>query len=108
MESRIPQSVEPPLAADEATASHLSARILTVKRMAAVLGCTVVAIHNKCHRKQIPYYKSGGQIYFDMQEVEDYLLSAKNRVETEVERSRRNRNEASKLPSSPSRRTKLA
>ena len=70
---------------------------MTVKAMAELLGCTTTAIHNRCSRRQLPFYKAAGLVYFDLVEVEEFLLSPRHRVEPEAERARRLRNEAARI-----------
>jgi excisionase family DNA binding protein len=47
--------------------------VLSVKDMAALLGCSEQAVYRKVYRRTLPYRKLGRKVIFLRQEVEAYL-----------------------------------
>jgi excisionase family DNA binding protein len=47
--------------------------VLTVKDMAALLGCCEQAVYKQVYRQALPYRKMGRKVIFLRQEVEAYL-----------------------------------
>jgi excisionase family DNA binding protein len=47
--------------------------ILTVRDMAALLGCGEKAVYKRVYRRALPYRKIGRKVIFLRQEVEAYL-----------------------------------
>jgi excisionase family DNA binding protein len=47
--------------------------VLSVKEMAALLGCTKQAVYKQVYRQTLPYRKLGRKVIFLRQEVEAYL-----------------------------------
>jgi excisionase family DNA binding protein len=47
--------------------------VLSVKDMAALLGCSEQAVYKQVYRQTLPYRKLGWKVIFLRQEVEAYL-----------------------------------
>jgi excisionase family DNA binding protein len=47
--------------------------VLSVKEMAALLGCSEQAVYKQVYRQALPYRKLGRKVIFLRQEVEAYL-----------------------------------
>jgi excisionase family DNA binding protein len=47
--------------------------VLSVKDMAALLGCSEQAVYNQVYRQALPYRKLGRKVIYLRQEVEAYL-----------------------------------
>jgi excisionase family DNA binding protein len=47
--------------------------VLTVKEMAALLGCSEQAVYRRVYRQALPYRKMGRKVIFLRQEVEAFL-----------------------------------
>jgi excisionase family DNA binding protein len=47
--------------------------VLSVKDMAALLGCSEQAVYKQVYRQTLPYRKLGRKVIFLRQEVEAYL-----------------------------------
>lgn len=47
--------------------------VLSVKDMAALLGCSKQAVYRKVYRQALPYRKMGRKVIFLRREVEAYL-----------------------------------
>ena len=47
--------------------------VLSVKEMAALLGCSEQAVYKQVYRQTLPYRKLGRKVIFLRQEVEAYL-----------------------------------
>ena len=47
--------------------------ILTVNDVSAKLGITKGGVYNLTHLRQIPYFKRGGRIYFDAEEIDQWI-----------------------------------
>jgi excisionase family DNA binding protein len=47
--------------------------VLSVKDMAALLGCSEQAVYKQVYRQALPYRKMGRKVIFLRQEVEAYL-----------------------------------
>lgn len=50
---------------------------------AVMLGYTVKTLHKKCSKKEIPYYKPAGKIFFEKNELKSWIAS--HRVATSAE-----------------------
>ena len=47
--------------------------VLSVRDMAALLGCSEQAVYKQVYRQVLPYRKMGRKVFFLRQEVEAYL-----------------------------------
>ncbi|WP_205632813.1 helix-turn-helix domain-containing protein [Chlorobaculum limnaeum] len=54
---------------------HLNDSLIGVDDAAKLLGITRGAIYSKVYRHLIPYYKSGGKLYFSKQEILQEIFS---------------------------------
>ncbi|MGN6398713.1 MAG: helix-turn-helix domain-containing protein [Mucilaginibacter sp.] len=59
-------------------------RLLTVEEAAEFLKTTPTALYSKVSRKEIPVYKPGKRLYFDKNELKDWLLAGKRRTVAEI------------------------
>lgn len=55
-------------------------KVLTKKEVASLSGYSINTINHKVSKREIPYYKQGGRVFFHKDEIEEWLLS--NRRET--------------------------
>lgn len=56
---------------------------LTVEEAAIYTGYSVKGIYTLTSQKRIPHYKKNGKLYFDKQELDEWMTE--NRVKTETE-----------------------
>jgi len=76
-----------------APVAQIKSDLLTIDKVATLLGRSIDAVHTMCRRNQIPHYKHAKRLYFSQIEVEATILSKKNRIETIYERNVRHRAE---------------
>ena len=53
-------------------------RVLNIKQVAELTGLSKSTIYKFTHTKKIPHYKQAKHLYFDRQEIEDWLLANKS------------------------------
>lgn len=68
---------------------------VTLARASQMTGFSEEALYAKVKRKEIPYYKFGKTVMFNLPELNDLLLA--NRIETAVEKEKRLNDEAERL-----------
>lgn len=58
---------------------------LTVEELAAYIGCKVSYIYKMTHNREIPHYKPGGKmIYFNREEIDEWILSQRVATADEI------------------------
>lgn len=50
-------------------------KVLTNKEVAEMSGYSINTINHKVSKREIPYYKQGGRVFFHRDEIEEWLLS---------------------------------
>jgi excisionase family DNA binding protein len=53
---------------------------LTVKDVCQRLGLKKGSVYNMTHLNQIPFYKRGGRIYFDLKEIDEWIRSDRRKT----------------------------
>lgn len=61
-------------------------RVFNVKETSRFTGFTERTIYKKTSEGTIPYYKQSGKLYFDREELEDWLLKNKGFSKDEISR----------------------
>jgi|SRR5450759_4146566 len=64
---------------------HPEKDILTVEDVSRKLGITKGGVYNLTHKKQIPHYKLGGRIYFDVKELDTWIRKDKRKTLKELQ-----------------------
>ena len=59
--------------------------ILTVEDVCQKLGLKKGSVYNLTHRQQIPYYKRGQRIYFDRNEIDEWIRSDRRKTIKELQ-----------------------
>ena len=59
--------------------------ILTVTDVSAKLGITKGGVYNLTHERQIPYFKRGGRIYFDAEEIDAWIRADRRKTIKELQ-----------------------
>jgi len=58
--------------------------ILTVEDVCQILGLKKGSVYNLTHRQEIPFYKRGQRIYFDRNEINEWVRSDRRKTITEL------------------------
>jgi excisionase family DNA binding protein len=59
--------------------------ILTVSDVSRILGITIGGVYNLTHKRQIPYFKRGGRIYFDAKELDTWIRTDRRKTIKELQ-----------------------
>ena len=59
--------------------------ILSVADVAKKLGLEKGTVYNLTHKRQIPYFKRGGRIYFDKNEINDRIRTDRRKTVQELQ-----------------------
>ena len=59
-------------------------QFLTIVQAAELLNLKVPTIYSKCQRREIPYSKRGGPLYFSQKELNQYLQEGKRKSQDEL------------------------
>lgn len=59
--------------------------ILNVADVAKKLGLEKGTVYNLTHKRQIPYFKRGGRIYFDKNEINDWIRTDRRKTVRELQ-----------------------
>lgn len=51
--------------------------VLTIEEVALLTGLSVSCLYKKTCARQIPYYRSSKRIYFNRQEIENWMMEVK-------------------------------
>lgn len=72
----------------EEMAAICQKNVLTIREVALYMGLSLSGVYKMTMNKTIPFYKpTGGRLYFDRKEVEEWLR--RNRIATDAEISQR-------------------
>lgn len=70
----------------------LSKPFLTVEELASYLGVKTSYIYKMTHNREIPYYKPGGKmVYFNREEIDEWVLSQRVATADEIRGEARRR-----------------
>ncbi len=62
-------------------------KVMTVDEAAAYTGYTSIYIYKLAHRREIPYHKRGGRLFFVKKELTEWMLSHRVPTKEETERT---------------------
>jgi excisionase family DNA binding protein len=67
------------------TNSVIAHKVLNIKQLSEFIGISQSAIYKKTSDRTIPHYKNGKKLYFNYEEIENWLLTTKISTVQEIE-----------------------
>lgn len=58
---------------------------LSIDEVVPILKISKATIYSKCQRRELPYSKRGGRLYFSKNELNEYLKGGKRKSQSEIE-----------------------
>ena len=62
-----------------------TSNVLNLKQLSDFIGFSVSSIYKKTSQRDIPHYKQGKKLYFNKEEIENWLLANKITSKKEIE-----------------------